>query len=110
MSDKVILGKNIQKYRQFRGLDQKQLAEKTGLSESVISKLERGHENISINNLIEISEKLDITLEELFIRDSNLLSLRFVISEHNIETLRLGNLQQAESTQKGAVLSGIAPN
>lgn len=86
--EKNLIGENVKRHRLFKGWEQEDLARETNLSPSVISKLERGIENIEIDNLIKICKELGITLEELLIKDSNLLSLRFVISEHNITTLK----------------------
>lgn len=88
MNEKEILGKNIKKYREFRELNQEMLAKKVNLDEGTISRLERGIENIRLENLIKIGKELDVSIEELFMQDGNLLSLRFVISDHNIKTLK----------------------
>jgi transcriptional regulator with XRE-family HTH domain len=91
MDERKILGKNIKRYRQFRGLGGEDLAKKVGLTKTHISRLETGNEqakNIGLDYLIKISRELGISMEELFIEDGNLLSLRFVISDHNINTLK----------------------
>jgi len=91
MNEREILGKNIKRYREYRGLKKKELADKIKVGSKTIERLERGDKltrNFGINHLFDICENLDVTLEELVIRDSNLLSLRFVISEHNISTLK----------------------
>ena len=83
------LGKNIQRIRLYRGIGGKELGEKVGLTKQTISKIENGkEENLGLKFLLRICEKLNATPEELFQKDGNLLSLRFVISEHNIETLK----------------------
>jgi len=88
MNDRKSLGSNIKKYRQFRGLEREDLANKTGLNPKTIERLELGKENISLDNLIKICKMLDVSMEELFIKNSNLLSVRFVISEHNVKTFK----------------------
>lgn len=67
------------------------MANKVGLSPEHLSRLETGDKKarkIGLEYLINISKELDVSMQELFMKDSNLLSLRFVISEHNIETLK----------------------
>lgn len=92
MNQREILGKNIRKYREFNGLSKLELAKKIGLKDDKqIERLETGHKlahNFGLNRLLKICDVLDVTLEELAIKDSNLLSMRFVISEHNIQTLK----------------------
>jgi len=88
MEERKNLGQNVKKYRQFRGLDGEEFGQRVGLTKETISRLETGKENISLENLIKISKALDVSMEELFMQDGNLLSLRFVISEHNIKTLK----------------------
>ena len=91
MDEHKILGQNIKKYRLFRGIGGEELGKKVGLSPEHISRLETGDEkakNIGLDYLIKISKELNVTTEELFMKNGNLLSLRFVISEHNIETLK----------------------
>lgn len=84
MENKIILGQNIKRYRLFAGLQQKELATETRLSEAMISKLELGKENVTIENLIKIADVLDVNLEELFCREGKQFSIKFVISKQNL--------------------------
>lgn len=59
-----LLAYRLQLSRFFAGMTQKELAEKTGIYQADISKLERGLGNPSINTLERIAEGLDM---ELFI-------------------------------------------
>ena len=91
MNEREVLGKNIRRHREYRGLKKEELADKIKVSAKTIERLELGKEltkNFGLNHLFNICKTLDVTLEELVIKDSNLLSLRFVISEHNISTLK----------------------
>lgn len=92
MNEREVLGKNVKKYREFKGMSKETLAKNIGLKgKRTIERLERGDKlarNFGLNHLFDICENLDVTLEELVMRDSNLLSLRFVISEHNVNTLK----------------------
>ena len=92
MEERKALGSNVRRYRQFKGLSTVELGDKVGLTKDTILRLERGEgkytKNIGLDYLIKICNVLDVTIEELFMRNGDLLSLRFVVSEHNIKTLK----------------------
>ena len=56
------IGAKIAYYRTLYGMEQSQLAEKIHISQSTLSRIERGKygENISIAMLLDIAEGLDI--------------------------------------------------
>ena len=56
------IGAKIAYYRTLYGLDQNQLADKVHISQSTLSRIERGKygENISISLLLDIAEGLEI--------------------------------------------------
>lgn len=58
------IGNNIKKIRKKENLSQEELAFKAGLHRTYIGSVERGERNITILNLIKISESLraDLTL------------------------------------------------
>ena len=88
MYDLKILGRNIKGARQLKGLTQKELAKKVGLTSDTISKIERGkQENIGMRYLILIQEELDVAMEELFMVDSEARVIKLVISDKNFENL-----------------------
>ena len=82
------VGENIKKIRNFKGLYQEDVAKKAGIDKDHYGRIERGQINFSVDALANIAKVLDVSVEELFMKDGNLLTLRFVISEHNIETLK----------------------
>ena len=59
------LGENIRVLRHQKGLSQEQLAELTGLHRTYIGGIERGERNVSILNLICLSNALDITVSKM---------------------------------------------
>ena len=59
------LGDNIRVLRHQKGLSQEQLAELTGLHRTYIGGIERGERNVSILNLICLSNALDITVSKM---------------------------------------------
>lgn len=60
-------GKEIRKIRKSQGLSQKALAKKMGVSQQLISRIERGDENMSLTNLTIIARALDENIELKFI-------------------------------------------
>ena len=54
--------KNI---RLKRGLTQRQLSQKSGITEAIISKYENGRKGISVPNLIRLSDALKIPVCEI---------------------------------------------
>lgn len=56
------IGAKIAYYRTLRGMPQVALAEKIGISSSVLSRIERGkyNENVSLSMLLDIAEGLGI--------------------------------------------------
>jgi transcriptional regulator with XRE-family HTH domain len=88
MDSKTMLGQNIKRYRLFSGLDQEILAKRVGMSAQAISKIERGIENVAINNLIAIAKALDVTLEELVCQDKEKRIIKIVLSRDNAETIK----------------------
>ncbi|AAK79909.1 transcriptional regulator with XRE-family HTH domain [Clostridium acetobutylicum] len=60
-----MLGENLKKLRKEKGLTQRQLAGETGLSVSIISKLEEGKKTGSIETLQTLSNYFNVTVDEL---------------------------------------------
>lgn len=60
-----IIGKNIQKQRQIKGLTQETFAELMDVSWSYVSKIESGVLNLSVGKILEISDFLDIEVDVL---------------------------------------------
>ena len=61
------LGQTIQKYRKIRNLTQEQLAEKIGIDQKNISKIENGNNYPTAENLTLIAKALDVEIYELFL-------------------------------------------
>ena len=51
--------------RKASGFSQKELAEKTGISRSALSELERGDRNPSVDQLLHLSDALEFSLDEV---------------------------------------------
>jgi len=54
------IGNEIRKIRKQEGLSQVKLAKKVGMSQQIISRIERGNENISIATLKRITDALEV--------------------------------------------------
>ena len=61
----IRIGFNLMKQRRVKGWTQEQLAEKSGVSRSRISKMENGKENFNIESLFLIAQSLEIDFIEL---------------------------------------------
>jgi len=86
MDEKKILGKNVRRYRQLKGLTQGELAKKVGLTKDTISKIELGkQENVGSKHLISICRELDISMEELFMEEARFIKI--VLSDQNVQSL-----------------------
>lgn len=57
------IAERITKQRDARGLSQRALAEKLGVSRTTIIKIERGDDGVTMGTLFKVMEFLDITLE-----------------------------------------------
>ena len=65
-----LLAQAVSERRKALGFSQKELAEKTGISRSALSELERGDRNPSVDQLLHLSEALEFSLDEV-IRDES---------------------------------------
>ncbi len=61
-----IVGEQIRKLRKLKGLTQERLAERSGLSYSYVSDVERGTRNISLESLGKIISALGVKPAQLF--------------------------------------------
>jgi len=70
------LHKQIKAYRHKAGMDQIELAEKSGLSRSFISLLERGHRDLTVKTLLRIFQAMDIDVNFVMYKHNKKLVLR----------------------------------
>jgi transcriptional regulator with XRE-family HTH domain len=59
-------GKRVRELRKQKGYSQEQLADKAGLHRTYIGSIERGEQNVSIDNIEKIAKSLKIIIPELF--------------------------------------------
>ncbi|TWB18842.1 helix-turn-helix protein [Nitrospirillum amazonense] len=65
MDMRELVGKNVRKYRQAKGLTQEQFADLSGFSQQYISSLEKGHRNPTIVTIYELAMALGISHVDL---------------------------------------------
>jgi transcriptional regulator with XRE-family HTH domain len=59
-------GKRIRELRKQKDWSQEELADKVGLHRTYIGTIERGEQNVSIDNIEKLAKTLGISLERLF--------------------------------------------
>lgn len=59
-------GKRIRELRLQKGWSQEELADKVGLHRTYIGTIERGEQNVSIDNIEKLAKTLGTTLQQLF--------------------------------------------
>jgi transcriptional regulator with XRE-family HTH domain len=69
MDMRRLVGRNVRRFRQERGLTQEQFAEVSGFSQQYISDLERGQRNPTVVSLYELAVALSVTPAELVTPD-----------------------------------------
>jgi len=85
MKESESLAKNLKRFRRSKELTQKQLADRVGLSQDSISKIELGkYENPGLKYLTLICRELDVAIEELLMENPQTLKIEIVASDKNI--------------------------
>ncbi|WP_019849818.1 helix-turn-helix domain-containing protein [Desulfitobacterium sp. PCE1] len=65
-SVKLRVAENLRKYRERRGITQKQLANHLGVRDNTISSWEKGTNSIDISTLLNICNFLEISLDDIY--------------------------------------------
>jgi transcriptional regulator with XRE-family HTH domain len=65
MDMRILVGRNVKRFRQRKGLTQEQFAEVSGFSQQYISSLERGRRNPTVVTLYELATALGVSHMEL---------------------------------------------
>lgn len=68
-----LIGEQIRAFRQIRGISQEQLALKAGLNTTFLGQVEREIKKPTIDTLEKIVNALDITFEDLFSFEKNVV-------------------------------------
>jgi len=84
----MTLASNLRRYRQLKGLSQKDLASKVGLSADSISKIELGkYGNPGLKYLKSICRVLNVSIGELLMENPRTLKFEIVVSEKNSKVI-----------------------
>ena len=70
MDMRALVGRNVRRIRQKKGLTQEQFAELSGFSQQYLSDLERGQRNPTVVTVFELATALGVSHIEL-VRPSN---------------------------------------
>ena len=65
MDMRRLVGRNVRRFREKRGLTQEELAEISGFTQQYISSLEQGHRNPTVITLYELALALGVSHVEL---------------------------------------------
>lgn len=72
IADRVVAGENpIKVWREYRGLSQTALAERSRVSQSYVAMLEGGNRNGTTDNLNRLAQALHVELEDLLVERSS---------------------------------------
>ena len=89
MKSAPFIGTNILKYRNLLELNQQQLADYLGVTRELISFIESGKRDISINNLNNLADLFGIELSNLLEEDNEVqdvnLALAYRASDSNVD-------------------------
>jgi transcriptional regulator with XRE-family HTH domain len=61
------IGLRVLRRRQDLGLSQKELADRLGIAQTNVARIEHGKQNLTVRTLIKLAEALDMTAAELFV-------------------------------------------
>ena len=69
MKDSLILGETIKQYRKALGMTQEEFASEIGVEPQHISAIERGAKGLSVDKLMEIRRKFQVSIDDLLPAD-----------------------------------------
>lgn len=97
----ALVGYEIEKMRKEAGFDQAHLAQQAGISQPVLSRLEKGKASITIDQLFVICKALGQKPQNVLERVE-----RNVIAINNEESVQITTSKEVENT--GGILAGAA--
>lgn len=107
--DIMTMAENIKTYRNKRGLNQYEFAEKLGISPQAVSKWECGQSCPSIENLCVISEILDVSIDTLIGENSDSEKMMIGIDGGGTKT-EFVLFSESGRILKRIILDGCNPN
>ncbi|MDH5611286.1 MAG: helix-turn-helix transcriptional regulator [Gammaproteobacteria bacterium] len=99
----ALVGYEIESFRKEKSIEQKDLANKTGISQPVLSRLEKGKASITIDQLFVISEALGTYPQEIIRK-----AYDGVLAIRGEDSIDVDTSKKAGSNNAGALLTGAA--
>jgi transcriptional regulator with XRE-family HTH domain len=96
------IGEQLRARRHERGLSLRQLADRLGVSPSLISQIERGRANPSVSTLYQIVAELDVSLDELLFNDRRGQEL-----QERLPPDQAGPIQRRDRRKRIRLASGV---
>lgn len=69
--EEIIFPNQIRMHRRLRGISMQELADHLGVSLSAISKIEKGYRRLNQDQLIQVAELTDCSLQDLYVNEQN---------------------------------------
>jgi len=69
--EEIIFPNQIRIHRRLRGMSMQELADHLGVSLSAISKIEKGYRRLNQDQLIQVAELTDCSLQDLYVNEQN---------------------------------------
>ncbi|MCQ2735252.1 MAG: helix-turn-helix domain-containing protein [Alphaproteobacteria bacterium] len=69
--EEIIFPNQIRMHRKLSGMPMQELADRLGVSLSAVSKIEKGYRRLNQEQLIQVAELLDCTLQDLYVNEHN---------------------------------------
>lgn len=107
--EEIIFPNQIRMHRRLHGMPMQELADHLGVSLSAISKIEKGYRRLNQEQLIQVAELLDCTLQDLYVNEQN--SQQEVVQAWKREQERRSKINQTAGLKTlGAGLRHIRTN
>jgi transcriptional regulator with XRE-family HTH domain len=101
----IDIGARLKTIREERGLSQRELAQRAGVTNGLISLIERNMTSPSINTLKKILEILDTTLSDFFAQGERSEPDRFVFRHDELTEINPGRVYRAATAESLRALS-----
>mgnify|MGYP002855612986 CR=1 FL=1 len=69
--EEIIFPNQIRMHRKLHGMPMQELADHLGVSLSAVSKIEKGYRRLNQDQLIQVAELLDCSLQDLYVNEQN---------------------------------------
>ena len=69
--EEIVFPNQIRMHRRLHGMSMQELADHLGVSLSAVSKIEKGYRRLSQDQLIQVAELIDCSLQDLYVNEQN---------------------------------------